>query len=222
MPATVWPRQWGGEGEEDMRAADVMTRPVRTVRLDDPIEQATAILTVHNITSAPVVDAAGDLVGMVSERDLLLGRVPPGTTAGLGEVAPGERPNVVADVMTRDVVAVPLEAELSTVAEALLYNDVRSVPVVDDTAGLTGIVSRRDILRTFIRTDDVIRMEVQHRLDDYAGGQRRWTAAVRSGAVEVVGHFADQAERSIVGILAHTVAGATTVDLRPTSEGSDE
>ncbi|MGE5156121.1 MAG: HPP family protein [Betaproteobacteria bacterium] len=205
-----------------MHAADVMSRPVLTVRDDDPIEQATTTLTVHNITSAPVVDATGDLVGVVSENDLLSAREPPATTSGLGRAAPGERPNVVADVMTREVVVVPLEADLSTVAEAMLHNHVRSVAVVDDTAGLTGIVSRHDILRTMVRTDDIIRMEVQHRLDDYASGERRWTATVRGGSVEVLGRFADDAERRIVGVLAHTVAGVTTVDLRPPPERPEE
>jgi CBS domain-containing protein len=120
---------------------------------------------------------------------------------------------VVADVMSRDVVVMPPDADLADVAEAMLYNDVRSVPVVDDTAQLTGIVSRRDILRTVVRTDDILQMDVQHRLDEYAGGERRWTATVSGGVVTIGGPYDDEAERRVVGVLARTVAGVSAVEL---------
>jgi CBS domain-containing protein len=197
-----------------MHAVDVMSRPVVTVRADDSVEQATSVLTAKNITSAPVVDSEGDLVGMVSEGDLLRGRVPAEAAAAREQQRPQEsRPVVVADVMSRDVVVMPPDADLADVAEAMLYNDVRSVPVVDDTAQLTGIVSRRDILRTVVRTDDILQMDVQHRLDEYAGGERRWTATVSGGVVTIGGPYDDEAERRVVGVLARTVAGVSAVEL---------
>jgi CBS domain-containing protein len=75
-----------------MHAADVMGRPVLTVRPDDSIEQAMAARTARNITSAPVLDAAGELVGIVSEGDLLFGRLPPGTTTAVRPTASAEWP----------------------------------------------------------------------------------------------------------------------------------
>lgn len=193
-----------------MRAVDVMSRPVVTVRADDSVEQATAVLTLNNITSAPVVDSAGDLVGMVSEGDLLRGRV----TAEAAAAMPAEpRPAVVAEVMTAKVVVMPPDADLAEVAEAMLYNDVRSVPVVDDVAQLTGIVSRRDILRTVVRTDDIVQMDVQRRLDDYAAGERQWTVTVSGGVAKIVGRYADEVEERIVGVLARTVPGVSEVEL---------
>ncbi len=198
-----------------MRVRDVMSRPVHTVYLMDTVEQATALLAEKGITAAPVLDAGGELVGMVSEGDLLWHRVPADPTAHLwraagGEV--GERPKVVADVMSTDPVTTWPEADLSDVAQLMLDEDVRSVPVVDD-GDLVGIVSRRDILRTVVRTDDMLCREVQHRLDEYAGGVRRWTVAVTDGVATIVGGFDDEAERAAVAVMARTVPGVAAVRL---------
>ena len=54
-----------------MHAADVMTRPVLTVRADDYVEQAAALLANNTVTAAPVLDREGGLVGIVSEGDLM-------------------------------------------------------------------------------------------------------------------------------------------------------
>lgn len=193
-----------------MRAADVMSRPVVTVRADDSVEQATAVLTTHDITSAPVVGPSGDLVGMVSEGDLLRGRLARPSTGAPTRAQP--RPVAVAEVMSTKLVVMPPEADLAEVAEAMLYNDVRSVPVVDDAAELTGIVSRRDILRCVVRTDDVVAMDVQHRLDEYATGARQWTVTVSRGVATIVGPYADEVERRTIGILARTVPGVSEVE----------
>jgi CBS domain-containing protein len=190
-----------------------MTRPVLTVRADEPIEQASALLTEHTIAAAPVLDAAGDLVGMVSEGDLLRGRVAPDVT-GQRQARYRHEPGLVRDVMATNVVVMAPEADLADVAQAMLDQHVRSVPIVDDAGELTGIVSRHDILRTLVRTDDITQLDVQHRLDEYVDGQRRWTAIVRDGAVTIEGTYADDAERSIVAVLARTVPGVSTVHLR--------
>jgi CBS-domain-containing membrane protein len=174
-----------------MRAADVMTRPVWTVRQDDSIEQALTVLASHNVTSAPVVDPAGDLVGMVSEGDLLETRVPAETTTALGRAAAQPGAVVVADVMTRDVVVMPLDADLAEVAEAAATTCVASP--VDDQANLTGIVSR-DILRSVVRTDEIIQWTCG----------TAWTSTRTASAVDghrgaewcVVGPQDDEVERT--------------------------
>jgi CBS domain-containing protein len=60
-----------------MRAAQFMTVDVVTLRPDTPVKVAAATLVERNIASAPVVDEAGRLVGMLSELDLLAHDVPP-------------------------------------------------------------------------------------------------------------------------------------------------
>lgn len=193
-----------------MRTADVMTRPVLTVREDDPVEQAAALLAGHAVTAAPVVDAEGELVGIVSEGDLL--RVRAAREANASRPWPAEQHAVVVgDVMTRDVVVMPPDADLSDLAEAMLQRNVRSVPIVDDAAQVIGIVSRLDLLRAFVRTDDVVQWDVQHRLDEYAGSARTWSATVRDGVAEIAGSYSDEVERTVVEVLVRTVPGVKRV-----------
>lgn len=198
-----------------MRVRDIMTRPVFTVQPTDPVEGAAALLADRGITAAPVVDDRDRLVGMVSEGDLLRGRVPEDPTAHL-RVAPepaSHRPHIVAEVMTREVVtAWPLE-DVADVARTMLDRDVRSVPVLD-SGHVVGIVSRRDLLRSVLRTDDVLTHEVQQRLDAYAGGTPWWTATVTDGVARIDGTLDDEAERRVVEILARTVPGIAAVDVK--------
>ncbi|WP_433361186.1 CBS domain-containing protein [Actinoplanes sp. CA-142083] len=200
-----------------MRAKDIMSSPVHTVRPTASVEAAAELITARRVTALPVVDDAGRLAGMVSEGDLLRHRVPADQSAHmlrLPEADPGSRPATVAEVMSPAPVTTRPDADVADVAGLMLEHDVRSVPVVDDGA-VVGIVSRRDILRAMVRGDDVLTAEVQHRLDEYAGGPR-WTARVEGGVARLGGEFRDEAERGIVAVLARTVPGVAAVDLAGT------
>jgi CBS-domain-containing membrane protein len=118
--------------------------------------------------------------------------------------------------MTRSVIVLPPETELSEVAEAMLRYKVHSVPIVDDLGWVTGIVCRHDLLRAYVRTDDTVQWDVQHRLDQYAGGCRKWTVTVERGVAEIDGHYVDDVERRVVEALARTVGGVSAVKRRMT------
>ena len=195
-----------GKAVADMRAADLMTRPVHTVRADDAVDQAAALLSANNITAAPVVEpSSGDLIGIVSEGDLLRARM---ALAGLDG---DRRPTTVADVMSRTVVTLPPDASVADVAEAMLRHNVHSVPIVDEVNGVEGIVCRHDLLRAYVRTDDVVQLDAQHRLDDYAAGRREWSVTVLDGVAVIAGRYTDEVERSVVKVLVRTVPGVLGV-----------
>ncbi|MGC9665171.1 CBS domain-containing protein [Planosporangium sp. 12N6] len=199
-----------------MRVRDLMSTPVYTVRADTPVEDAAALLTARTIAAAPVLGAANEVVGMVSEADLLRDRVPddpavhPWRSAG-GEAATA-RPASVADVMTGSVVTAGPGDDVADVARLMLDRGIRSIPVVDD-GELVGIISRRDIMRAMVRTDDTIRQEAQYRLDEYAGGSRRWTVAVVDGTALIEGAFDDEVERQVIAVLVRTVPGVVATRL---------
>jgi CBS domain-containing protein len=201
-----------------MRVRDIMTRPVFTVRPTDPVEGAAALLADRGITAAPVIDERNRLVGMVSEGDLLRGRVPEDPTAHLrvAPKPPTRRPHIVAEVMTRDVVTAWPTEDVSDVARTMLDRDVRSVPVLDD-GHVIGIISRRDLLRSVLRTDDVLAHEVQERLDAYTDEPGRWTSTVTDGVVRIDGFVDDDEERRVVEILARTVPGVAAVTVKATA-----
>ena len=198
-----------------MRAKDIMTSPVHTVTQTTTVESAAQLITAKGVTALPVVDTRGELIGMVSEGDLLWHRVPPDPTAHVRRLTstdPEQRPATVAEVMAWDPYTVRPETDVAEIADLMLQHDVRSIPVVDEGA-LAGIVSRRDILRTMVRTDEVLRGEVQHRLDEYADGVPRWRATVVNGVARITGEFHTETERAVVGVLARTVPGVAAVDV---------
>jgi CBS domain-containing protein len=196
-----------------MRAKDVMTSPVHTVGPGTTVQDAVQLMTTTSVAALPVVD--GDrLVGMVSEGDLLRHRVPSDPTASLRRLPadPDIGPRTVAEAMSPRPLTTEPAADLAEVAEKLLDGDVRSMPVLED-GRVVGIVSRRDILRAMVRGDDVLTMEVQHRLDEYGGTPQRWTATVEGGVVTVHGVLRDETERAVVAVLARTVPGVSAVHL---------
>jgi len=138
-----------------MRARDVMTSPVITLRPNAPVHAAAALLCSHGFTSAPVVDPAGALVGIASEADLMRGRI-----VRDGSVVPPEPDSTVREVMTTAPAAMRPEDDLADVVARMLDARTRSVPIVED-GKLMGIVTRRDVLRVVARreltSDDVSR-----------------------------------------------------------------
>ncbi|MDP9818256.1 CBS domain-containing protein [Spirilliplanes yamanashiensis] len=192
-----------------------MSSPVHVIWQDAPVESAAELLTAHRVTALPVVDADGLLVGMVGESDLLWHRVPADPTIHMRrhpDADGGDRPGMVSDVMSPYPLTTTPEADVAEVAEIMLENDVRSVPVIQDR-NVIGIVSRRDILRAMVRDDETLTHEVQHRLDAYADGARRWAAAVDAGVVTVSGRYLDETERGVIAVLARTVPGVCAVHL---------
>jgi CBS domain-containing protein len=194
-----------------MRARDIMTTSVETVRQDAPVRRAAELLAARSVTALPVLDSAGALVGMVSEGDLLWHRVPSDPTAHLRrDLSPDPGPALVGDVMSGHPVTTTPDADVAEVADAMLRWDIRSMPVTDGLR-VVGIISRRDILRAAVRGDDVLTKEVQHRLDEYARESRRWTVTVSEGMAAIAGAYRDDGERLVVGVLARSVPGVTSV-----------
>ncbi|GIF01760.1 CBS domain-containing protein [Paractinoplanes rishiriensis] len=198
-----------------MRAKDIMSSPVYTVEQSTTVESAAELMTTKAVTALPVVDAGGALVGVVSEGDLLWHHVPSDPTAHLQrrpDVDPANRPHAVGEVMSPYPVITRPDADVAEVAEMMLDRDVRSMPVLDDGT-LVGIISRRDILRAMVRTDDVLTADVQHRLDEYSDGEQRWAATVVGGVARIAGKFRDENEQAVVAVLARTVPGVAAVDI---------
>jgi CBS domain-containing protein len=194
-----------------MRASEFMTADVLTVSPDTPVKDAAQLLAERGVTAVPVVDNDGHLVGVVSEADLLRGRVEPDPRRHLGSVPvdEGPVPHEVSEVMTRDVVALPDTADESDFARLMVRRQLKTVPVVSGER-LVGIVSRRDLLRHLARDDASIRAEVVEVLRQYTGSQVEWEVDVVDGVVKLAG-TAEATQRHVAELLARTVAGVARV-----------
>jgi CBS domain-containing protein len=144
-----------------MRATDIMTTDVITVEPHMTVQGLATLLAERGISGAPVVDATGRLVGVVSEGDLLH-RAEIGTArrhrvrrrswwldhfaADAARDYVKSHGRTVNDIMSRDVVTVTEETELADVAALLEARRVKRVPVVRGDQ-VVGIISRANIVR---------------------------------------------------------------------------
>ena len=143
-----------------MRAADVMTSNVITVDPDTTVQALAALLSERAISGAPVVDSTGQLVGIVSEGDLLH-RIELGTDtkgpvkrswwledfgAEYARDYVKAHGRTVKDIMTRDVVTVTEQSDLGEVATLLETKRIKRVPVMRGDK-IVGIVSRSNLVR---------------------------------------------------------------------------
>jgi CBS domain-containing protein len=199
-----------------MLVRDVMTSPVVSVPPATPVRAAATLLTEHGFTALPVVNADAELVGIVTEADLLRDRIlhDPRSPLLTDELAAGPAPGTVGDVMTTDVFSADPTTDVADLAARMHRLGVRSAPVVGSRRSLLGIVSRRDILRTLTRADVAIATDVQRRLEHYAG-PGRWGVAVRSGVVTLNGAERDPSEQHIATVMAASVRGVVDVRLDP-------
>ncbi|WP_042418182.1 CBS domain-containing protein [Streptacidiphilus anmyonensis] len=163
---------------------DLMTREVTSVQVDTPFKEIAEILTEREISAAPVLDGSGRLVGLVSEADLLRKQAAQAEPEGRGPAprsASEFEPGVAAtaeDVMTAPVFTAHSGWSVVEAARAMKLHGVKRLPVVDDTDRVIGMVSRRDLLRVFVRTDRAIREEIEYDV-------LRETLALDPGAVQV-------------------------------------
>ncbi|MGZ5028502.1 MAG: CBS domain-containing protein [Methylobacter sp.] len=118
--------------------ADYMSKRLVTLSKDTDVIDAVNKLLDHKITSAPVVDQAGRLQGMFSEKDVMNIVL----EAAYNQSMSGK----VGDYMTREVVSVDGESSIVDLAEKFQQTSVRSFPVFQENE-LVGIVSRTDVLR---------------------------------------------------------------------------
>jgi len=197
-----------------MRIKDVMTSPVVTVTPTTRLKQAAALLVRHGFNAVPVVDE-GDLVGIVSEADLLgLESAPDPRANARRWPAPATRvPHLVGEVMTREVLALPPDADAAEAARLMLDRGVKSIPVVVSRR-VVGIVTRRDLLSVLARSDPAIRAEVKRLLDEELGDGGR-QVEVADGVVTLTG-FDPGRESELAALLARTVPGVVEVQVTAT------
>lgn len=130
-----------------MKVRDVMSSPAITVPERTPLRAAAALLVAHGFTGAPVVGGEGQLVGVVTEADLVRGQVPPDgwTRADPPDLSVG-------DVMSPLPLVTRPDDDLADVVATMLDKHIRTLPVVDDGV-LVGVLSRRDVLRCVARRE---------------------------------------------------------------------
>lgn len=144
-----------------MLVRDIMTTPAVTATADTPLKDIAAIMADKNFGCVPVVDAAGKLIGVITESDITgVGRCIP-FTIGLAPVIYGARPATASEldeiyrraqhmkaseVMSDRAKGVREDESIAAVIHLMLKDDLKHMPVVRDGAPV-GVVSRHDVLK---------------------------------------------------------------------------
>jgi len=169
--------RWVASEEVDVKVSDIMTTSVVSVAPDAPYKDIVERLVRSEVSSLPVVDRHGTLVGIVTEADLISKEAYDGHRRRalrlVADVLSGREHHwvtkaagtVAADVMTRNVMVCQPDEQVRSVARRMLERGVKRMPVVDAGA-LVGIVSRQDILGLFDRPDEMIAADIEHLLAD--------------------------------------------------------
>ncbi|HET9452481.1 MAG TPA: CBS domain-containing protein [Aggregicoccus sp.] len=139
------PGRWEREAPT---AQEIMTRSPRTVRRESPLSEAARLMRDENVGVVPVVDGEGRLVGLLTDRDLVV-------RAFTEQRSPQQFH--VRDVMTEEVSAVTPETSVVEVIHLMGREQVRRVPVVDREDRLVGIIAMADIANRAEQDDELQR-----------------------------------------------------------------
>lgn len=191
-----------------VKVTEIMSRSVITVTPATPIKEAARLLVEHGVSALPVLDVRGELVGIVSEADLIKVEARPDPRSQATPMAPsaGTAPRRVSDVMTREVISVRAATEVSQAVRMMLDAGIKRVPVLDGRR-VIGVVSRRDLMRVIARNDHSVRHDVEDRVKGLGVSV---DIAVDGGVVTVAGSPTAR-ERGLVESTALSVPGVLEV-----------
>lgn len=208
-----------------LRIADVMTKPVFTVRRDTPLKDVARMLIDHGVSGVPVVDDDGSIAGVVSEADFLV------KEQGAGEIRHRRLARLIGETqetrhqmevvgartageaMTTPAVTIEATRPIREAAAVMTGQRVNRLPVIEQ-GRLVGIVTRADLVRAYIRSDEellaTIRDEVLLRILwlDPSG----FKVTVVNGEATIAGHAERRSTAEIIEETVRMVPGIVTVN----------
>lgn len=215
-----------------MRTHQIMTKPVITVTPETTIVDAASTMLRNHVSGLPVVDAAGKLVGIVSEGDFLrrseIGTqrrrsrwlsfiLGPGVAANDFVVEHGRK---ISEVMTPDPFTVTEDMPLADVVDLMEAKNVKRLPVMRGEK-LIGILTRANVLQAVASLgrhvpdptadDDHIRDRILHAMDKQDWCPIGLNVIVRDGIVHLSGVITDVQAREAAIVAAENVEGVVKV-----------
>src|SRR6202163_5084674 len=215
-----------------MRAHQIMTLSVITVTPETTIVEAANTMLQRHVSGLPVTDAAGKLVGIVSEGDFIR-RGEIGTQRKRGKflkfiLGPGkaatdfvhEHGRKVAEIMTAEPLTIAEDTQLEEIVELMEKNSIKRLPVMRGDK-IVGIVSRANLLQAVASLareipdptadDDHIRNRVIDALEKNDWCPFGLSVIVRGGIVHLSGVITEERSRKAAVVAAENVTGVTKV-----------
>jgi CBS domain-containing protein len=178
---------------------DVMNARVIALKRTADFKEIISVLRQHRVSACPVVNDAGQVIGLVSEADLLFKEADPGTPCGSirlrWKLSEESKVNAVTagHLMTSPAVTIHPDAPVAVAARVMQDRRLKRLPVVTDDGTLLGIVSRADVLSVYERPDadilDEVRTVIMAR--EFGLDPANFTVTVTSGIVTITGMIKD-------------------------------
>ena len=201
-----------------MKVEDVMTSDVITVAPQSLLKSVAQTLARNRISGAPVVED-GHVLGVVSEADILEKEAADLMPTMLGRLLGRNRPDAkrtartAAEAMTSPAVSVPPQRDVAQAARLMVERGINRLPVVTEGGELVGIVTRADVVRAFVRSDE----EIARELREDVVVRTLWMNAneldigVEGGEVRLAGEVDQKADAGLLERFAARVPGVVTV-----------
>ncbi|MFJ5117184.1 CBS domain-containing protein [Kitasatospora sp. NPDC088548] len=192
--------QWNTVGE-------VMTHAVVAVGRDATFREVLDTLQRWKVSAVPVLAGDGRVIGVVSEADLLTTRdrePERGTAFTAGQM------------MSEPAVTVHADSPTAEAARAMARGHLKRLPVVDDEGFLIGIVSRSDLLKIHLRTDEELADQVKLEILAVLHPEQASAVGVRAveGRIVLTGTLPDASVLPLLERLVRAVPGVVDVDVR--------
>lgn len=207
-----------------MRARELMSTPVVRVAPEATLKEVAERMVAHRVSGVPVVDHFGELVGIISESDLVskleyeeTGQGLVGLLDHLAHAVGADRKlhaRTAAELMTSGVVTAAPDASVRELIHLMTSHGVNRVPIVEG-GRVIGIVTRADILRTLVRSDTAIAEDVRWRLiHDLWIDPTGLVISTRDGIVTIAGEVPTRSEAELVKHWTAATEGVVDVDAR--------
>ncbi|MEV6291414.1 CBS domain-containing protein [Streptomyces sp. NPDC051896] len=211
--------------------SDVMSHTVAAVGRRAAFKEIVQLMQDWKVSALPVLEGEGRVVGVVSEADLLLKEEfrdsDPDRATQLRRLDDLAKAGglTAEDLMTSPALTIRADATLAQAARTMAHAKVKRLPVVDGVGMLQGIVSRADLLKVFLRTDEEIAEEVRREVVAYLfpAPVSAVRVEVRNGVVKLIGRTRDTSLVPVAARLVRAVEGVVDVEFELTrSEGPTE
>lgn len=127
------------EKKQAVFASDIMSTPVFSLQCDEPLQRAQKIFKDKHFRHIPIVSGVGNIVGILSDRDIL-GIDPWSMSSDI----------LIKDRMVTNILTARPQTEIKEIAKVMIQHRIGCLPIVDDKAVLVGMLTRSDILRAIV------------------------------------------------------------------------
>ncbi|WP_405443196.1 CBS domain-containing protein [Streptomyces avidinii] len=196
--------------------SDVMTHTAVAIGREASYKEIVELMDEWKVSAVPVLEGEGRVVGVVSEADLLpkeeFRRDDPRLPDQLEEAS--KAGGVLAEeLMSTPAVTVHPDATLAEAAQIMARKHVKRLPVVNGVGMLEGVVSRSDLLKVFLRTDEEIEEEIRDAVLAELAPPVHLQASVKDGVVTLRGSLRNHALVPLVARAIRAVEGVVEVQM---------